>query len=231
MSTVTIPTATGETTGYLALPPGGTGPGVLVLHAWWGLVPIFHAACDRLAAAGFVALAPDLFGGETAATIAEAEALVARRDPARQERADGALEYLRGLPGVRGAQVGIVGFSMGGSWAHHLAGVHPDAIGAVATFYTDVELEPGTRAAVIGHFGDADEFADVATLETFVAQWRTIVPSATIYFYPDAHHWFAEEDRPGYYDAEATELAWARTIAFLRNGATMPPAAGDSAGY
>ena len=215
MTTVTIPTATGETTGYLALPASGRGPGVLVLHAWWGLGPVFQTACDRLAAAGFVALAPDLFGGETAATVAEAEALAGRRDPARQERAEGALDYLRGLPGVSGAQIGIVGFSLGGSWAHHLAGAHPAAIGAVVTFYTDVELEPGTRAAVLGHAGDADEFADVATFETIAAQWRTIVPAATLHFYPGAHHWFAEDDRPDFYDAAATELAWSRTSAFL----------------
>ncbi len=216
MSAVTIPTTGDEATGYLALPPGGLGAGVLVLHAWWGLTPIFRAACDRLAAAGFVALAPDLYGGETAATIDEAQALVARRDTAaRQARANGALAYLQGLPEVHGAQVGVVGFSMGGSWACFLAGEHPTAIAAVATFYDDSELEPGTRAAVLGHFGEADEFADVAALTTLVEQWRTIVPAASAHFYPGAHHWFAEEDRPGYYDAEATEIAWARTIDFL----------------
>ncbi len=215
MANVTIPTTGGEATGYLALPPGGSGPGVLVLHAWWGLTPIFRAACDRLATAGFVALAPDLFGGETATTIDEAQALVGRRDPARHARATSALAYLQGLPAVRGAQVGLVGFSMGGSWAFLLAGEHPAAIAAIVTFYDDSELQPGTRAAVLGHFGEADAFADVAALTALVEQWRTIVPSASAHFYPGAQHWFAEEDRPGYYDAEVTELAWARTIDFL----------------
>ena len=68
---------------YLAVPDGGAGPGVLVLHAWWGLTPVFTDVCDRLAAAGFVALAPSLFpGGATAATIAEAEVLRDAHDEA-----------------------------------------------------------------------------------------------------------------------------------------------------
>ena len=66
-------------TGYLALPGRGHGPGVLVLHAWWGLTPFFKDVCERLAAEGFVALAPDRYGGPTAATIEEAEALQRQR--------------------------------------------------------------------------------------------------------------------------------------------------------
>ena len=208
MSAATLPTTWDEATGYLALPPGGAGAGVLVLHAWWGLTPVFRAACDRLAAAGFVALAPDLHGGETAATIDEAQALVARRDfAARQARANGALAYLQGLPEVRGTPLGVVGVSMGGSWAFSPAREHPTAIAAVATFYDDSELKPGTQAAVIGHFGEADEFADTAAPRALVEQWHTIVPSASAHFYPGAHHWFVEDDRPGYYNAETTELA------------------------
>jgi len=66
--------------GYLALPEGVTGPwpAVLVLHAWWGLTDMFTGVSDRLAAAGFVAFAPDLYDGPTATTIADAERLMAR---------------------------------------------------------------------------------------------------------------------------------------------------------
>ena len=217
MPTVAIPVAGGEGEGYLALPTGGVGAGVLVLHAWWGLTPVFRAVCDRLAAAGFVALAPDLYGGKTAATIDEAQALLAARDSAAMEaRANGALAYLRGLREVRGAKIGLVGFSMGGGWSHALAAGHPEAVGAVAVFYDDSEAVPGTRAPVIGHFGTADEFADEETIAAVVAQWRTVAPLVTDYHYQGAHHWFVESDQPDYYDAEATELAWERTIAFLR---------------
>src|SRR3989440_4486847 len=60
---------------YLAVPEQGRGPGVLVLHAWWGLTKPFRQACDRLAQAGFVALAPDLYHGKTTAAVEEAQAL------------------------------------------------------------------------------------------------------------------------------------------------------------
>src|SRR5215217_6518473 len=74
--------------GYLAVPESGRGPGVLVLHAWWGLTPFFEGVCDRLATAGFVALAPDRDGGPTAATIEEAEALQRRREDSKRTKAD-----------------------------------------------------------------------------------------------------------------------------------------------
>jgi carboxymethylenebutenolidase len=177
----------------------------------------FRAACDRLAAAGLVTLAPDLYGGETAATIDEAKALsgLEGSDEARQARVDGALAHLRGLPEVQGERVGLVGFSMGASWANKLASEQPDAVAAVVIFYDDWELQPGIQAPVIGHYGDRDEFADAAAVDALAAQWQSVVPSAIMYRYPGAHHWFVEENQPDYFDAEATELAWSRTIAFL----------------
>src|SRR5215469_9956000 len=66
--------------GYLAVPEHGSGPGVLVLHAWWGLTQPFRQVCDRLAEAGFVALAPDLYRGKTTASVEEAQALGAALD-------------------------------------------------------------------------------------------------------------------------------------------------------
>ena len=85
--------------GYVAVPQRGHGPGVLVLHAWWGLTPFFKNVCDQLAAEGFVAFAPDRYGGPTAATIEEAEALQRQReDPVRTEAALGAsVEFLSAL--------------------------------------------------------------------------------------------------------------------------------------
>src|SRR5262245_66322114 len=98
--------------GYLALPQPGHGPGVLVLHAWWGLKPVFQNVCDRLAAEGFVALAPDLYQGRTAATIEEAQALLEQRDfELMQATATGALAFLRSHPAARGGAVGTLGFS------------------------------------------------------------------------------------------------------------------------
>ncbi len=90
--------------GYLAVPQRGHGPGVLVLHAWWGLTPFFMNVCERLAAEGFVALAPDRYGGPTAATIEEAEALQRQReDPVSTEAALGvSVEFLSAHEAVVG---------------------------------------------------------------------------------------------------------------------------------
>jgi carboxymethylenebutenolidase len=122
---------------YLAMPEGGSGPGVLVLHAWWGLTPIFTDVCDQLAAAGYVALAPGLFpGGATAATIAEAEALLGALDEATvaEPVVQAAVEQLRGLPAVTDAPIAVVGFSLGAYWALHLSQVRPDDVGAVVIY-------------------------------------------------------------------------------------------------
>src|SRR5215210_5444756 len=123
---------------YLALPKRGTGAGVLVLHAWWGLTSVFTDICDRLAAAGYVALAPSLFpGGATASTIAEAEVLRDAHDEAAMVEpvVQAAVEQLRGLSAVTGGQTGVIGFSLGAYWALHLSQERPDDVGGVVTIY------------------------------------------------------------------------------------------------
>src|SRR5690606_25916132 len=123
-------------TGYLTLPDRGTGPGVLVLHSWWGLTPFFRGVCDRLAEEGLVALAPELFAGRTADERAEGKALLAESDmDAMAHLVRSSLYTLRGLPATPEAPVGTLGFSMGGSWALWLAGRIPDLVGATVVFY------------------------------------------------------------------------------------------------
>src|SRR5713226_5386639 len=104
----------GEVSGYLAVPKKGGGPGVLVLHAWWGLNDFFKGICDRLAAAGFVAFAPDLYGGATASTRDEAENLMSKLDQEAASRgiASG-VRSLQSHPAVRGKRLGVVGLSLG----------------------------------------------------------------------------------------------------------------------
>src|SRR5947209_4888384 len=127
---------------YLAVPEHGSGPGVVVLHAWWGLTEPFRQACDRLAEAGFVALAPDLYRGKTTASVAEAEALGAALDQqVEQWRGDitGALRCLRQHGATspadgRGA-FGFVAFSLGGSYALDMSIKLAEEIAAVVTFY------------------------------------------------------------------------------------------------
>jgi carboxymethylenebutenolidase len=109
---------------YLAVPEQGSGPGVLVLHAWWGLTDVFKQVCDRLAEAGFVALAPDLYRGKTTTSVEEAQALGAALDrDVERVRGDiaGAVQVLRQhdathLADSHGKRA-LVGFSLGGAYA------------------------------------------------------------------------------------------------------------------
>ncbi|HET9221812.1 MAG TPA: dienelactone hydrolase family protein [Roseiflexaceae bacterium] len=203
-------------TGYLAIPERGHGPGVLVLHAWWGLKPFFTTVCDQLASAGFVALAPDLYQGRTAATVEEAEALLKQRDfELMQATATGALAYLRGHSAARGAAAGTIGFSMGAAWALELASAAPQDIAAAVLFYGVSDSDFGVaRAAYLGHFAEEDEWEPLDGVRQMESDMRAAGRDVTIYIYPGVKHWFVEADRPEY-NPEAAELAWQRTLDFL----------------
>src|SRR5215469_10118210 len=126
---------------YLAEPSQGNGPGVLVLHAWWGLTEPFRRVCDRLAEAGFVALAPDLYHGKTTASVEEAQALAEALDSDLEGwRGDiaGAVQFLRqhgatNLVDGRG-KLALVGFSLGGAYALDMSINLAGEIAAVVTF-------------------------------------------------------------------------------------------------
>lgn len=209
-----------DASGYLAVPATGFGPGVLVLHAWWGLTQVFTEICDRLAAAGFVALAPRLYpGGETAATIAEAEALVAVHDSDPSVAASitlAALDRLRELPQVTGTTVGVIGFSLGAYWALEASLRRPDEVGAVVTVYgTNPGDYAGAQAAYLGHFAEHDEFEPLDAVRELEASIRTAGREVTFHVYPGTGHWFVEPDRPDAYDEAAAAQMWERTFAFL----------------
>ncbi len=204
-------------TAYVVAPEAGSGPGVLVLHGWWGLTPFFRSVADRLADAGFVALAPDLFAGQTADTPDEAKALLAETDATTMvELVRSSIGVLAGLPITPDAPVGVVGFSMGASLGLWTAANVADQVGAVSTFYgtTDVDFAP-VQAAVQCHFAEFDDFEsddDVALME---AHMRLVDLDLELHHYPGTAHWFFEADRTVAHSPEAAELAWDRTITFL----------------
>jgi carboxymethylenebutenolidase len=206
-------------TGYLAVPAEGHGPGVLVLHAWWGLTPFFEGVCDRLAAEGFVALAPDRYGGPTAATIGEAETLQGRLEDPERTEADllAAVDFLLTHEAVTGEKLATLGFSAGAAWALLLSVLKPEAVEAVVSFYGTGEADySGARAAYLGHYAGVDEWEPTDQVQGTEAALRTAGREVTFHTYPGVGHWFFEEDRLGYYDAEAAGLAWERTVGFLR---------------
>jgi carboxymethylenebutenolidase len=206
-------------TGYVVAPDSGHGPGILVLHSWWGLTPYFRTVCDRLADAGFVALAPDLHGGDqTAATPDEAEALLAATDPNQTAGlVVSSLTALARMPATSDGPVGVLGFSMGASWALWAATRFADQVGAVSIYYgsQDIDFEP-MRAPVQGHFAEHDEFTSEDDVNYLEAQLRLVGRSVDFHRYAGTGHWFAEADRPPAHDPVAAELAWARTVDFFQ---------------
>src|SRR5258706_750363 len=208
---------------YLAVPEHGSRPGVLVLHAWWGLTDAFKQVCDRLAEAGFVALAPDLYHGKTTAAVEEAQALGAALDrDVERWRGDiaGAVQVLRQhtathLANGRG-KFALVGCSLGGAYALDMSVNLAEEIAAVVTFY---DSYPGldyrrASAAYLCHFAEDDRFLPTEKVAQMEQELQAAGRPATFYTYPGTKHWFFEENRPEY-DAEAAHLAWERTIAFL----------------
>jgi carboxymethylenebutenolidase len=208
---------------YLAVPEQSSGPGVLVLHAWWGLTDVFKRVCDRLAEAGFVALAPDLYHGKTTASVEEAEALVAALDQdVERVRGDiaGAVQVLRqhaATPpaGDRG-KLALVGFSLGGAYALDMSVKLAEEIAAVVSFYASYSgLDySGSKAAYLCHFAEDDPFEPAESRASMEQELQAAGRPVTVYTYPGTTHWFFEENRPEY-DAQAARLAWERTIQFL----------------
>lgn len=203
---------------FLALPPSGKGPGILVLHAWWGLNDYVKEFCRRLAEAGYVALAPDLFQGKIAATVVEAEQLVSTADNQRIA-ADlfAAAERLRGLPGVTDEALGVIGFSFGAYWALWFSAQPSAAIRAVTVFYgTGHDEFAQSQAAYLGHFAESDPFEPAASVAELEEMLRRANRPVTFHTYAGTGHWFFESDRPEAYQPQAARLAWERTLAFLK---------------
>ena len=197
---------------YLAAPENG-GPGVLVLHAWWGLKPFFKQVCDQLAEQGFTALAPDYYQGRIAATIEEAKALLETNN--QDLMGDVVKAAHDHLAAQTGGRIGAVGFSMGASWALLVAANEAD-VAAVVQFYGAGEADYSNfKAKVLGHFSDVDEWEPLEWVKKMEADMKSAGVDVTLHIYPGAAHWFVESDRPEY-DSAAASLAWSRTFEFLK---------------
>ena len=209
-----------EAEGYLAKPASGSGPGVVVIQEWWGLVPHIKDICDRLAQEGFVALAPDLYHGQEAAEPDEAGKLMMgmKIDEAARDMS-GAVDYLVGLDAASGDKVGSVGFCMGGGLSLYLASLKP-GIGACVIYYGAM---PGTQpelanlqAAVLGHYAENDGFATPAGARDLEANLKAAGKQVKFTIYPGTAHAFFNDSRPDVYNEVAAKISWESTLAFFK---------------
>ncbi len=206
-----------DANGYLALPAQPDAPGVIVLHAWWGLNSVFKDLCDRLANEGFAAFAPDVNSGRVAKTIDEAKQVMSESDDQRKfDIVTSAPDFLRAQPGVRKEPFSVIGFSMGSAWALVLAGERPEDIRKIVMFYGAGETEyDKIKVDVLGHFAEKDEWEDEKYINAMHDSMQAAGLETEFYVYPNTSHWFFENDRPEF-NPQAADLAWQRTLEFLR---------------
>jgi carboxymethylenebutenolidase len=222
--TVSFPSNGSEASGYLVRPAGGTGPGVLVIQEWWGLDSGIKEMANRLAADGFVALAPDLYHGELAAhdEMDKAGELMNSMPPDRAARdMSGAIDYLAGLDGVTGAGIGVVGFCMGGMLSFFIAAARPDKVVAVVPFYgfpaPDMEPDWGPMTATVrGHMAEHDDFFAPGPAKALEEKLRGLGKDVTLTVHPGTGHAFmAPHNALGTLNEEVASVIWPQVLTFL----------------
>jgi carboxymethylenebutenolidase len=210
--------------GYLALPSSGSGPGVIVIQEWWGLVDHVRDLTDRFAEAGFVALAPDFFHGAKTDEPDEAQRLLMglAMDRAAKD-IQGTAHYLSGRDEVTGQGVGVVGFCMGGSlalWTGALA----DEVKVAVGFYPAIpweKMQPSwgsyaNKTAMI-HASEEDGTSKADGVQQAVHGIEEAGGEVEVYDYPGSHHAFFNDTRPEVYDKTHAEAAWRRTLDLLKS--------------
>lgn len=218
-STIAIRSSDITTEGYLALPKEA-GPGIVVVHDWFGLLPHIQRACDELAGSGFVALAPDLYQGRSTTDPGQAETLRDELDLGETRgRIDAAIQHLRTHPQVSPDRVGAIGYSNGG-WLTLLTAT-TGSLDAAVVYYATVEPEKTASIAcpVLGHFAEVDEWEPDSTTEHFVAGLQNQGTVIEQRIYPGTEHSFANADVAAFVP-DAAQQAWAETVAFLRRHLT-----------
>ena len=221
---VEFPSNGTHASGYLVTPEGGTGPGVLVIQEWWGLDPSLKAMADRLGAAGFVALAPDLYHGELAAhdEMDKAAQLMQTLPPDRAGRdMSAAVDYLAGLAAVTSDGIGVVGFCMGGMLSWIIAANRPDQVRAVVPFYgfPQGDMEPdwtGFQASVRGHMAENDDFFGPDAAKALEAKLQAAGKDVTLTVHPGTGHAFmGPHNALGTLDEDLAARIWPEVTAFL----------------
>jgi len=213
------------TKAYLSLPEGQAPfPGVTVIHEWWGLNDNVKLWADRLADAGYAALAVDLYGGVVATTAdAAMEAMEAVDDAKARATLLAAHQFLHDDPRISASKRGSIGWCFGGHQSLQLAIAAPD-LDACVMYYGQPVLDPAElgkiHAALLGHFGTQDQSIPQMKLDDFDAALTAAGVKHEIKRY-DAAHAFANPSNPAYDQVNAA-AAWESTQAFFAQGLKAP---------
>jgi carboxymethylenebutenolidase len=206
------------TKAYLSLPAGqGPFPAIVVIHEWWGLNGNIEHWSDRLAGAGWAALAVDLYGGKVATTPDEAMAAMKAVDQDKAKATiNAAFDYLAKDARIAATKKAVIGWCFGGGWSLQTVLAHPDLDGAII-YYGQLETDPAKlgviKAQLLGVFGNKDKGIPPAKVDEFETALKTAGVKATIYRY-DAEHAFANPSNPKYDEKSASD-AWSHVLAFL----------------
>ncbi len=223
---VEFPSSGHTASGYLVTPPAGQGPGVLVIQEWWGLDSGIKTWTDRLGAAGFVALAPDLYHGQLAAhdEMDKASHLMQSLPPARAARdMSAAVDYLAEHDAVTSHGIGVVGFCMGGMLSFIIAANRPDKVKALVPFYgfPQGEMEPDwttLAAKVRGHMADHDSFFGPDAARALETKLRKMGKDVTLTVHAGTGHAFmGPHNALGTLDEQRSIQIWPGVTSFLHD--------------
>lgn len=211
--------------GYLAVADSGSGPGVIVLQEWWGLVDHIKDVCDRFGKAGFTALAPDLYHGDTTKSPDDAQKLMMALNIAQTEKdMRGAVDYLLAHDGCSSSKVGTVGFCMGGQLSLFAACANPEKVGACVIYYgihPDVKPDLNAlQAPVLGFFGERDPIITPDAAKGLRKKLEEAGKQVEFHIYEGCDHAFFNDTRPDVYNADAAEDTWNRMTTFYRENLT-----------
>jgi carboxymethylenebutenolidase len=215
--------------GFVAAPStAGKHPAIILIHEWWGLNDDIKAMAEKFANEGYVAIAVDLYGGKSATTTEDAQKLVAsvRNNTGEAfNNLKAAVAYLKTREDVDQNALASVGWCFGGGWSYQMA---VNDLGTAASIMYYGQFDPKDdfehmKAHILGHFGEKDASIKVDTVNEFQAKLKTANGDHEVYIYPNVGHGFANE-RGGTnvaYNKEAADLAWQRTLAFLKKTLTQ----------
>lgn len=210
----------GMSSGYLALPESGGGPGVIVIQEWWGLVDHIKNVADRFAAAGFVALAPDMYHGKSTKSPDDAGKLMMAIQMGQVEKdLRGSVDYVLSLPETTSKTVGTVGFCMGGQLSLYAACAN-HKVGACVNYYgIHPNVQPdyaNLKAPVLGFFAEKDGFVTPEVAKKLESDLKGHGKQIEIHIYKGADHAFFNDTRAEVYHAEYAAETWDRMLKHFR---------------